>query len=98
MSSIMTLPPEVLMEIFSYLPPQELLDNIQQVCCAWRKLVRHLSLWEHFVYFADSDTKVEEVVGFIEKCPMLKHIDTCYLKHIYSRPTRADHCSRRKLF
>ncbi|XP_063235951.1 uncharacterized protein LOC134538502 isoform X2 [Bacillus rossius redtenbacheri] len=69
------LPPELMMKIFESLRPEELLI-VQDVSTKWQVFARTSSVWETFVYSPETDSSEEDLIAFVEKCPMLKHIRT----------------------
>lgn len=67
------LPPEVLCEIFSYLPQRDLLNNISDVCTHWKKLSKAGSLWREvetetlYETYPDSLQHINEIHITVEK-------------------------------
>lgn len=73
LTNITDLPPELLLEIFSWLSLRELCQCVAPVCKQWNILARHPSLWTELT-FSNEDIPTSEVCKLLQKSPLLRRL------------------------
>lgn len=72
MTTIGDLPDELLLEIFEYLPAENLSMTVPLVSARWRALSQRISLWKHLTFTPPISMSDEEVAGALQTMPHLK--------------------------
>jgi Leucine-rich repeat (LRR) protein len=76
--SILNLPDELLMEIFYYLSPEDLVDNVRKTCAHWSDITYTNALWRKVTFRPSCQMSDTDVLSYIENMPQLKYF---FLNH-----------------
>jgi hypothetical protein len=76
--SILNLPNEMLTEIFPYLSPEDLVDNVRETCVRWSDLTYANALWRQVTFMPSHQMSDTPLLSYIEKIPQLKYF---FLNH-----------------
>jgi hypothetical protein len=93
MTTIDDLQDELLLEIFEYLPAENLSMSVPLVSAWWMALPQKISLWKHMTFTPPISMSDEEVANVLRTMPHLKsfrlqHGDNIY----YIVNTLCEHC------
>jgi hypothetical protein len=93
MTTIDNLPPELLLEIFGYLPAEDLSMTVPLVSDQWKALSQRTSLWKHLTFTPPISMSDDEVAYALQTMPHLKSFRLQHGKNInYLVDTLCQHC------
>ncbi|XP_067011983.1 F-box/LRR-repeat protein fbxl-1 [Anabrus simplex] len=70
--SIDSLPDELMVEIFTYIPMEELVTSVQNVSRRWNSLALDGRLWKDYTFAPPANYGTEQIVKLLSKMPRLK--------------------------
>jgi len=77
--SINVLPDEIILEILSYIEPEDLCLIIAKVCERWNVLAKDIALWKTLSYYCNSCHKINHIKEV--RCTALVRFRTNWLKN-----------------
>ncbi|PNF34765.1 hypothetical protein B7P43_G03777 [Cryptotermes secundus] len=93
MTTIDDLPDELLLEIFEYLPAENLSMTVPLVSARWGALSQRISLWKHLTFTPPISMSDEEVADALQTMPHLKSFRLQHGDSIdYIVKTLCEHC------